>query len=76
MLSCQKAAELVHKRHNEGLTRTEKIKLRIHTNMCAVCKTFEKQTEQIEIVIKSRLNEHVPTDLSEFKSDTIAKIRH
>jgi len=75
-VSCKRAAELVHKNLNEGLTTTEKWRLRIHTSMCAVCKTFEKQTEQIEQAIQSRIQEATQTDLKEFKIETISKIKN
>lgn len=76
MISCQKSAELVHKKLNLGLNTSEKVKLKFHTSMCGVCKTFERQTQQLEELIKRRL-EVPPTDLdlTEFKSETISKIK-
>lgn len=74
-ISCQHASELVSKKHNVGLNRSEKIRLTIHTNMCSVCKSLEKQTELIEEAIQSKLKQEKTHDLSVFKTETINKIK-
>ncbi|MFT5479097.1 MAG: hypothetical protein ACI9NN_000044 [Bacteroidia bacterium] len=74
LISCRRASELVHKKHNHGLSRSDALRLKVHTSMCTACKTLEKQNEQIEQVIKTRINETTPSNLEEFKVDTVAKI--
>jgi hypothetical protein len=75
LISCQRAADLVHKKHNIGLNRNEKLKLKVHTKMCTACKTFEKQTDQIEEALKSHVNQTPTTDLTDFKVDTLTKLK-
>lgn len=74
-ISCKKASDLVHLKHNFGLSRKDKIRLSVHTKMCAACKSFEKQTEQIEEAIKNRLGQPNAQDLTIFKVDTINKLK-
>ena len=74
-ISCKRASELVHKRLNEGLTTTERWRLKVHTSMCSACKVFEKQTEQIEEAIKAKLKQNHPTVLDDFKTDTLSKLK-
>ncbi len=73
-ISCKRASELVHKKHNEGLTTTEKWRSKVHSSMCSACKTFEKQTDQIEMIIKSRMQKQASTTVEDFKTDTLSKI--
>ncbi|MCO4818480.1 MAG: hypothetical protein KC517_02565 [Bacteroidetes bacterium] len=73
-ISCKRASELVHKKHNEGLTTKERWRLKIHTGMCSACKTFEKQTDQIEKIVKSRIQKQPSANLEDFKVDTLSKI--
>ena len=75
LISCRRASQLVHQKHNVGLNRKDKLRLKVHTKMCAACKSFEKQTEQIEDALKTRLNQTESEDLSDFKVETINKLK-
>ena len=48
MLSCRKATELVEKRAVQGLTTTERIRLRVHLSMCRACSGFEHQSQVLD----------------------------
>ncbi len=74
MISCKRSAALVLKSQDLPLRRKEKIQLKLHTKMCAVCKTFEQQTNLVEEVLKQRLSTEKPEDLSTFKIETITKL--
>lgn len=75
MLSCQKAAALVHKKYLTGLTRTERMQLRMHTSMCSACRAFEKQNAFIEKALESRLNsEQEQPNLDSMKANVKADI--
>jgi len=73
-ISCRRASQLVHQKHNTGLSKKDRIRLTVHTKMCAACKSFEKQTEQIEEAIKKSLDQTTVSDLTEFKVETINKL--
>lgn len=47
MISCKEATFLMAKKEEGKLSFIRAIKLSIHTSMCSVCKTFEKQTARI-----------------------------
>ena len=76
MISCRKAAQLVHKKHTLGLSRGEKISLKVHTKMCKACNTFEKQTSQIEKAIESRLRQNTESiiNLQPLKKEITSKL--
>lgn len=57
-LSCLKATELIEKRFHFKLSFTEKIQLELHKMMCDACKTYEKQSEIIEMGIKAHHHHH------------------
>ena len=48
MLSCKKATELIEKDLLVGLSRKERLKLRVHLSMCDGCKAYQKQSQQID----------------------------
>lgn len=76
MLSCRKAAELIHKKHNVGLTGGEKFSLSLHTKMCKACGNFEKQTQYIEKAIEHHLQRDNAQsfDIQKFKEEIISKL--
>jgi hypothetical protein len=74
-ISCRRASELVHQKHNVGLNRKDRWRLNVHTKMCAACKSFESQTDQIEEAIKTRISQSSAPDLSDFKSETITQLK-
>ena len=47
MVNCRDATFLMAKKEERKISFSERIKLRIHTSFCSVCKKFEKQTLQI-----------------------------
>lgn len=48
MLSCEKATELIEKKHHKNLSFNEQFQLKLHTSMCNACKSYEKQSKVIE----------------------------
>lgn len=48
MLSCQKASELTEKSTVLKLTTKERLQLKLHTKMCAVCMSYQKQSKLID----------------------------
>ncbi len=53
-LSCQKATELVEKKQIAGLSCKEKLQLGMHKAMCGACKSYEKQSRYIDILLSGR----------------------
>lgn len=74
MISCKVAADLIHKKHNIGLSRREKVSLRIHNSMCSVCKTFEKQIDQIDSAIQEKIKQTQTPDTTQLKQTIKTKL--
>ena len=74
MISCKVAADLIHKKHNIGLSRREKVSLRVHNSMCSVCKTFEKQIDQIDSAIQEKIKQTQTPDTTELKRTIKTKL--
>lgn len=56
MLSCQKATELVEKRSLFPLNPVEKTQLFLHMQVCSACRTYIKQSDTLDQVLKDFLN--------------------
>ena len=54
MLTCPKASALIDKKNLFGLTRKEKMMLKMHTAVCKYCMAYQKQS----IIIDHALNKH------------------
>lgn len=81
MLSCKKSSELIEKKFFSKLTVIEKIQLMIHTRMCDACKSWEKQSENMDYSLKhhfhSKKNNTTETILSQdIKQSIIKKIEN
>jgi len=48
MLSCLKATRRIEKKHAHGLNPLENMQLKLHTGMCAACRSFEQQSLLID----------------------------
>ncbi len=75
MLSCKKAAELIEKKLNGSLSKTEQIQLTMHTKMCKNCSEYENQQSIIDEMLrtncKTSQNEQECEDL---KADILRKL--
>ncbi len=70
--TCQEASELIVKRHEQKLTRTQRFKLWLHLIICKACKQFEIQNSWIDKQLHKLAHaEHV----SEMPSETRQKIK-
>lgn len=47
MLSCRQACLLMAKKEEGKLAALDRMRLRLHTSMCSICKKFDKQTRFI-----------------------------
>jgi hypothetical protein len=56
MLSCKETTALVEKKSIGRLTIKEKVKLYIHTFMCAVCANYKKQSELLDRLLRKLLH--------------------
>lgn len=54
--NCRKATFLIEKKQIGTLTSQEKIELKIHLAGCSVCRIFEKQSININRVVKNLFN--------------------
>lgn len=54
VLSCLKATELIEKSKLISLKRTEKLQLKIHLKICAVCMNYKKDSAFLDDAIKKQ----------------------
>ncbi len=59
ILSCRKASELIEKKQLFKLSFREKIQLNMHTSICDACARYEKQSEQLNQMIKEYLDQEL-----------------
>lgn len=57
-LSCEKATELVEKKHIAGLSCKEKFQLELHNAICSACKIYEKQSRYIDVLLNKHVLQH------------------
>ena len=55
MLSCKKASGLIEKRLHFPLNPMEKVQLIIHTSMCDTCKKHQKQSLELDSILKNHI---------------------
>ncbi len=55
MLSCKAATELIEKKLQHPLNPVEKIQLYFHTSMCDACKSYQKQSKELEDVMSKHV---------------------
>lgn len=53
-LSCRAATELMERKLREELSRSERLKLNVHTLICSACRHYEKQTQLIEHLFRAK----------------------
>ena len=58
MLSCKTATELIEKKLQSPLSPVEKVQLFFHTSMCDACKSYQKQSKDLDAI----MNKHTHTD--------------
>ena len=68
MLSCKRASGLIEKKANLSLNPLEKVQLFIHTGMCDACKSYEKQSKDLDSI----LDKHMHSTKPESSKDTLS----
>ena len=48
MLSCEQASLLMIKKSSEKLSRTDRVRLWVHTKACAFCREFDHQNDFLD----------------------------
>ena len=77
MLSCKKASGLIEKKIHFSLGPVEKIQLFIHTGMCDACKSYQKQSKDMDSILNDHIqsNDTISEPLSDdFKRQIINKL--
>ena len=79
MLTCQKASALIDKKNLLGLTRKEKVMLKMHTSVCKYCTAYQKQSEIIDLALKKHFHSindgaNVIIENKELKEKIISKL--
>ena len=70
MLSCKKASGLIEKKLHFPLSPIEKMQLFFHTSMCDTCKSYQKQSKDLDILLDKHLH-HVP-NISDTLDNTLS----
>ncbi|MCK5101640.1 MAG: hypothetical protein KAI99_13115 [Cyclobacteriaceae bacterium] len=70
MLSCKKASGLIEKKLHFPLSPIEKMQLFFHTSMCDTCKSYQKQSKDLDILLDKHIH-HVP-NISDTLDNTLS----
>lgn len=68
MTSCRKAGVLIEKKLNKQISPVEKLELAMHTQVCKACRTYEKQSKELDEAMYKRFDfseQTAPEDLKE-----------
>jgi len=80
LLSCKLATEMIEKKNVVPLTFKEKLKLKLHMSVCEACKSYQKQSELIDLYFEHNkdTDEEVTPIIknNELKSTVITKINN
>ncbi|GAA4325483.1 hypothetical protein GCM10023149_27860 [Mucilaginibacter gynuensis] len=63
--NCKHATFLIEKKHTDGLTFRETVELRIHLTGCSMCRLFNKQSRQINEMVKQLFRRSAETRLDD-----------
>ena len=79
MLTCQKASALIDKKNLLGLTRKEKVMLKMHTAVCKYCSAYQKQSKIIDHALHKHFHSindgvNVIIENKELKEKIISKL--
>lgn len=75
VLSCLKASGLVEKKITFKLSFIEKMQLKIHTSVCKSCTLYEKQSTQLDLLLKQHIQVH-PDSFKDIKVDNIEQLKN
>ena len=56
MLSCKKASGLIEKKKDFGLSPVERFQLFLHTSMCDACKSWQKQSTDMDAALNNHFH--------------------
>lgn len=75
MLSCKKAAGLIEKKLNFRLSPFEKMQLYFHTSMCDTCRSYQKQSKDLNTLLEKHIRHNTKTteNLDDVLSEDIKK---
>lgn len=69
MMSCHEATRLISESQDRPLTRTERIRLSMHTLMCRGCHRFEQQMDTLRGLARSFAGHPGPDDDSQSRDE-------
>jgi hypothetical protein len=70
MLSCKKASGLIEKKLHFPLNPVEKTQLFLHTSMCDACKSYQKQSKELDGLLDKHF--HTNPDQPDTTSHTLS----
>lgn len=71
-LSCKSATEMVEKSAFEDFSIKEKIQLKFHLTICKTCRSYQKQSEAIDLFFKQ--NNAISIENEDLKSKIFTQI--
>ena len=75
VLSCKKATELIEKRIHFSLNRIESVQLFVHTSMCDACKSYQKQSADLDNILNTHSQKNVSPTSSKVSLSEDVKAR-
>jgi len=75
MLSCEKASGLIEKKLHFPLSPVEKVQLMVHTSMCDACRSYQKQSTELDTLLDKHFHHDskIPKSKDAELSDDIKK---
>lgn len=71
MLSCKKATELIERKQIEELDLVKEIQLKFHLAVCSACKSYSKQSKEINKILELHINRNADNQKFNIKTKNL-----
>ena len=72
--SCKKATELIERKQLGRISFVQNIRLSVHTSMCKICNSYQKQSKKLHFMLNKYLKQHEKTQSSTEQEELNTKI--
>ncbi len=74
MYTCREMVEVVSRELDTPLTVPEKVRMVMHLSMCAHCRTYREQIQQVDEFLKNRSGDALEVTLSDERRGSILAV--
>ena len=75
MISCYRATELIEKSQAVGLNPFDKLKLRLHTSVCDMCKKYQTQSEMLDQALLTKKDLAPDQSMEELEDEIVKRMK-